>query len=293
MDTFDDTSSLAINGTTLAFREMGEGPPLVLVHGGVSDMRTWNNQVSPFGEHYRTIVYSRRYHLPNPPISPDAPDPIQNHVDDLSSLIETLDACPANIVAHSWGALTAIILAMQRPELMHSLVLIEPPIVSMHVHVPPKLSQMVRLFLRNPKLAIAIAKLGGGALAPAEKAFRKGDDKLAIEIFGRGVLGNQRFVSLSAERYQQVWDNRGTDRAQALYKGFPDLISASFEKVIHPVLLVAGSESPDVFRLLNIDLVKRLPNAKNKVIHGASHIVQEDAPLALNEPVLSFLDEVN
>ena len=293
MDTFDDTSSLAVNDTTLAFREGGKGPPLVLVHGGVSDMRTWTNQVGPFGEHYRTIAYSRRYHLPHAPISPDAPDPIQTHVDDLAGLIETLHASPANIVAHSWGALTALILAMKRPELLHSLVLIDPPIVSMHVHIPPKIRQMVGLFLRNPKLAIAVAKLGGGTLGPAEKAFRKGNDKLAIERFGRGVLGDQRFDALSAERYQQVWDNRGTDRAQALYKGFPDLINASFEKVNLPVLLVAGSESPNIFRLLNIDMMERLPNATNKVIHGASHIVQENAPLALNETVLKFLGEVN
>ncbi len=179
---------------------------------------------------------------------------------------------------------------MQRPELLRSLVLIEPPIVSMHVNIPPKISQMISLFVRNPSLTIAIAKLGGGALAPAEKAFRKGDDKTAVEYFGRGVLGDRRYASLSAERYGQVWDNRGPDRAQALYGGFPDLIAASFEKVSMPVLLVAGTQSPALFRLLIEELAKRLPNARKTVIPDASHIVHEDAPLALNGAVLEFLD---
>ncbi len=192
----DSTLILNVNETGLAVQETGEGIPLVLVHGGVSDMRTWGEQVAPFAEHYRTITYSRRYHLPNPPISPDAPDPIQTHVDDLAGLIEALDASPAHVVGHSWGALVAILLATQRPELLRSLVLIEPPVVSMHVNIPPKISQMISLFVRHPRLAIAITRLGGGALAPAEKAFRKGDDKSAVEHFGRGLLGDHRYETL-------------------------------------------------------------------------------------------------
>ncbi|MEO4045250.1 alpha/beta hydrolase [Hoeflea sp. CAU 1731] len=291
MDNFDNVSFLTINNTRLAYHEAGEGIPLVLVHGGVSDMRSWSNQITPFAERYRTILYSRRYHCPNQPILPDAPDPIGTHVDDLASLINSLDANPAHIVGHSWGGLIVLILAMRQPELFRSVVLIEPPVVSMHVNIPPKINQMIGLFVRHPRLAIAIAKLGGGALAPAEKAFRNGDDKTAVERFGRGVLGDRWFASLSAERYQQVWDNRGADRAQALYKGFPDLIGASLDKVSMPVLLLTGSESPAVFQLLNADLSGRLPNARQKVISGASHIVQEDAPMALNEAVLNFLDE--
>ncbi|MCG6904740.1 MAG: alpha/beta hydrolase [Rhodobacter sp.] len=290
MINLDNAAFRTINQTPLAVQETGQGQPLVLVHGGVSDMRTWNNQVAPFAERFRTIAYSRRYHLPNPAISPDVPDPIQTHVDDLAGLIEACDGSPAHVIGHSWGGLIVLLLAMQRPEILRSAVLIEPPVVSVHVNVPPGIGQMIRLFIRSPGLAIAIAKLGGGALAAAEKAFRAGDDKTAIERFGRGVLGDRRFEALTPERYQQVWDNRGADRAQALYRGFPDLMNASFARVSLPVLLLAGSESPAVFRLLSDDLAKRLPNARTQIISGASHMVQEDAASAFNEAVLKFLE---
>jgi len=286
---FENASTLSINHTSLAFYEAGQGQPLVLVHGGVSDMCTWSNQIPVFSESYRTIAYSRRFHRPNAPIPFDAPDPIQAHVDDLACLIEMRGDEAAHIVGHSWGGLITLMLALQRPEFLRSAVLIEPPVISMHVNIPPRLSQMARLFLRSPRLAIAIAKLGGSVLAQAEKAFRRGDDRAAIERFGRGVLGNHRFDELSDARYQQVWDNRGTDRAQALYKGFPDLSRASLKKVAIPVLLVAGSDSPSIFRLLIDDLSHRLPLATKKVIAGASHLVHEDAPAALNEVVLSHL----
>ncbi|MDU9005489.1 alpha/beta fold hydrolase [Sedimentitalea todarodis] len=283
---------MIINQTSIAFHEAGDGLPVVLVHGGVSDLRTWGAQFEPLAEHYRTIAYSRRYHCPNPPISSDTPDPIQTHVDDLAELIETLGASPAHVVGHSWGGLIALLLALQRPQILRSLVLIEPPVVSMHVTVPPTIGQMTRLLIRSPKLAVAIAKLGGGALMPAEKAFRKGDDKSAVEYFGRGVLGKHRFASLSAERYEQVWENRGPERALALYAGFPDLRTADFSQISIPVLLITGSESPSIFLLLIDELSQRLPNARRQVILGASHIVHEDAPQALNDAVLSFLEDV-
>jgi pimeloyl-ACP methyl ester carboxylesterase len=293
MLTFNRTSWLTVNQNELAVHEAGVGPPLVLVHGSVSDLRTWSNQVDVFAGRYRTIAYSRRYHRPNPPIPPDAPDPIQTHVNDLVALIEALKARPAHIVGHSWGGLIALLVAMQEPAICRSLVLIEPPVVSMHVAIPPKVSQMIGLFFRSPKLALCIAKLGGGTFVPAEKAFRRGDDKAAIEYFGRGVLGNRAFETLSAERYQQVWDNRGPDRAQALYQGFPDLVGASPSNVTCPVMLVAGSESPAIFGLLIDILLRLLPNGRKCVITGASHIVHEDAPSEFNSAVLNFLGDVS
>lgn len=76
----------------------------------------------------------------------------------------------------------------------------------MHVSIPPKLYQMVGLFARSLRLAIGIAKLGGGALVPEEKAFRMGDEITAIKHFGLGVLCEKVYASLSSERYQGTAD---------------------------------------------------------------------------------------
>jgi pimeloyl-ACP methyl ester carboxylesterase len=290
MGDFNETISVEVNGTSLAVLDHGSGPPIIFVHGGVSDLRSWTNQVPAFTSGYRTICYSRRYHKPNAPIPNEAPDPIQTHVDDLAALIAQLGAEPAHIVGHSWGALISLILAMQRPAMCTSLTLIEAPSVSIHLQIPPKPLTLLRLLLSKPKLGLSIAKLGAGALAPAEKAFRKGDDKAAISHFGRGVLGPEAFEALSEERYQQVWDNRGTDRAQSLYQGFPDLRKARLSNVTMPVLLLSGASSPVVFRRLNEALASLLPDATHRVIPNASHIVHEDAPDALNSEILRFLN---
>lgn len=279
-----------INDTVVAYQETGQGDPVVLVHGGVSDLRTWSHQFQTLGKKHRTIVYSRRYALPNDPIGNEADDPIQTHVADLASLVSALDATPSHIVGHSWGGLVALLLAMQRPQLVRSLVLIEPPALTLFVDMPPKPTQLLSLLFRKPGAVAAIVKLGATAMGPAEKAFRRGDDDAAIRAFGHGVLGKHRFHTLSKERYAQVWDNRGPDRAQMLGSGFPSLSTEDVAHIDLPVLLICGNESPAVFRHLSQYLLELLPDARLQMIEGASHMVQEDEPEEFNQAVLSFFE---
>lgn len=289
---FEDAESVAVNGTTLATIRKGKGQPLVFVHGGVSDLRTWSNQIGAFSDRFHVIAYSRRYSLPNSPIPDNSDDPIETHIDDLLALLDRVTDGPAHVVGHSWGALIVLLAAKKARARFRSLTLIEPPIVSMHVSVPPKPLQLLRLLFLAPGLAYAIARLGGGALGPAEKAFRRGDDGKAIEYFGRGVLGRSYFEALSAERYEQVWDNRAPDKAQALWHSFPDLIGETFSEVDMPTLLVGGADSPSVFGLLNEKLFEQLSDAKISTIENASHIVHEDAPEAFNAVLARFLADL-
>ncbi len=45
--------------------EKGQGEPLILLHGGTGDYRSWDAQIKEFSKTYRVISYSRRYHYPN------------------------------------------------------------------------------------------------------------------------------------------------------------------------------------------------------------------------------------
>jgi non-heme chloroperoxidase len=54
------TSEVQINGLTLHYIELGQGTPVVLVHGTLGDYRTWDGQLEAFSKGYRLISYSRR-----------------------------------------------------------------------------------------------------------------------------------------------------------------------------------------------------------------------------------------
>ncbi len=55
-----ESSFVAVNGTNLYYELMGEGHPLVLLHGGYMDRRLWDDQFAIFAEHYQVIRYDIR-----------------------------------------------------------------------------------------------------------------------------------------------------------------------------------------------------------------------------------------
>jgi pimeloyl-ACP methyl ester carboxylesterase len=47
------TTAIDVDGLTIAYERAGSGPPLVLLHGGLSDHREWRHQVEGLAEHTR------------------------------------------------------------------------------------------------------------------------------------------------------------------------------------------------------------------------------------------------
>jgi pimeloyl-ACP methyl ester carboxylesterase len=54
------TGFVETNGTKLYYEMMGEGHPLVLIHGGYIDRRMWDDQLAVFAQHYQVIRYDVR-----------------------------------------------------------------------------------------------------------------------------------------------------------------------------------------------------------------------------------------
>ncbi|MDH3199472.1 MAG: alpha/beta hydrolase [Myxococcales bacterium] len=286
---FEGVRTAVIDTVSLAYREQGQGEPVVFVHGSASDLRTWEYQLPAVGAAYRAIVYSRRYARPNEAIPEDADDPMLAHVDDLVALLERLDAVPATVVGHSWGGFVCLLAAIRHPEVVRSLVLLEPPVLSLFVSTPPRPVELLRTLVRRPRTALAIMRFGISTAGPAEKAYRRGDDEAGFEAFGRGVLGEEAFDRLSPARREQAWENVAVDKAQLLGKGFPPLSDDEVRGVRLPTLLMHGERSPAFLRLLTDRLEELLPRVDRVEIPGASHIMHEDNPQAVNEAILGFL----
>src|SRR5215467_7906766 len=114
------------NGVELHYVALGKGEPVVFVHGSLSDGSFWNPQLGPFGENYHAIAYSRRYNQPNL----NRPQPGYSAVDDadyLAALIKKLNLSTVHVIAHSYGAYTALFLAVWHPDLVRSLVIAVAP----------------------------------------------------------------------------------------------------------------------------------------------------------------------
>jgi pimeloyl-ACP methyl ester carboxylesterase len=111
--------AVRVAGREIAYERRGAGPPLVLVHGGVEDHRSWRFQLDDLASVATVVAWDE----PGCGSSSDPPDDI-----DLAGLAEALAAVvetvgPAHVLGFSWGGTLVLELWRQRPDLVASLLL--------------------------------------------------------------------------------------------------------------------------------------------------------------------------
>lgn len=278
-----------INGAALEYVELGQGDTVLLVHGSVSDYRTWQVPQEEFAKHYHTIAYSRRYHHPNAKIPTDADYSMAEQLDDLEGFIQSLGDDPIHLIGHSYGAFLCLLLAMRQPKLLKSLVLAEPPAITLFISVPPKPQQILKLLVTRPRTAVTIMKFAITGLVPATKAIEQDDTEKAIRLFGTAVLGRETFENLSPERAEQVHAN--LIKSEFVGSGFLPLNAADISRIQVPTLLMNAANSQPLFHRLNDRLHELIPHAKRVYIPNASHIMHEDNPAAYIQAILGFIKQ--
>src|ERR687896_2285064 len=116
---------LRVNAFELYYEVIGEGDPLVLVHGGWGDHTSWRLVVDEFARSYQVVAYDRRGHSQSDRVT--APNVFRAHEEDLGALIEKLGIAPAHVVGNSIGGSIALRLGGRRPEAFRSICAHEPP----------------------------------------------------------------------------------------------------------------------------------------------------------------------
>jgi pimeloyl-ACP methyl ester carboxylesterase len=105
----------------LAYRRAGAGAPLVLLHGGMSDSRSWAPQLSSLAGEYDVIAWD----APGCGGSADPSGPLvlDDYADAVAALVHQLGIGPVHLGGHSFGAGLALAVYGRHPQLVRSLVL--------------------------------------------------------------------------------------------------------------------------------------------------------------------------
>jgi pimeloyl-ACP methyl ester carboxylesterase len=109
--------TVPVDNGHLRYREAGAGPPVVLLHGGGLDGRSWDDQVGPLSADHRVITPDARGHGG----SSTATAPYR-HCDDVAALLRALDTGPVTLVGLSMGGGIAVDTALEHPEVVSALV---------------------------------------------------------------------------------------------------------------------------------------------------------------------------
>lgn len=104
------------------YEELGSGNPVVLLHGGLTDNRDFNGNLTALAERFRVYLPERRGHGHTPDV--DGPLTVEAMAADMVAFLERVVGGPARLVGYSAGAIVALQVASHRPELVDRLVLI-------------------------------------------------------------------------------------------------------------------------------------------------------------------------
>ena len=108
---------------SLYYESTGTGPPLVLLHGFTLDRRMWQRQVDYFSKKYRVIAYDSRGHGKSS--CPESGYSREDRVSDLRNLTTGLKLKKFHLVGLSMGGATALGFALDYPESLLSLTLVD------------------------------------------------------------------------------------------------------------------------------------------------------------------------
>lgn len=259
--------------------EAGQGTPLIFLHGVLGDWRTWAPQWPAFVPQFRCIAYSRRYNWPN---RNDRPQPDHSafvEADDLARLMDVWHTGPAVLVGSSYGAYTALSLAVRHPDKVRALVLLEPPML--------RWADFSDAGRREREIFESEVR------EPARQAFLAGDTIRGVLLLTGGIVGRTALGGLSAQSISRRLENAASIRMLTLSTDeFPMIEPQQVLGVKVPTLLLAGEQTPPIHNEVFRNLCAVMTQAHTDRISDAGHGAARDNPQVFNRVTRSFLEEV-
>ena len=268
------------DGITLHYVERGSGTPVVFVHGSLSDYSYWNEQLEQFSTRYRAIAYSRRYNFPNH--NPARPGySALTDAKDLAALIGTLHLSKVYVIGHSYGALAALILATEHPELLRAAVLAEPPVISLLRQLPDE---------QAVKGEAMFADIQQRMVGPMQVQFARGDTDGGVGTFIDYVFMDPKGWSRmpQADRTATLRDAHEWEVMMTDGELFPQIDPAAVRRLGVPVLLMSGGTSYEFIQYIDQELVRLIPNAESIVYPDAGHQMWLKYPRLCRDDAMQF-----
>jgi 3-oxoadipate enol-lactonase len=260
----DERTFLCADGGRLRYSTAGTGPPVVLIHGLGLDASMWDPQWRELQKEFRVIRYDIRGFGGS-----TVPDGPYSHCDDLFSLLDFLDARPAHVVGLSMGGRVALRFALEQPDGVLSLTLIDAALEGF---------AWSAAWTRRMDAILAAARQGD--LRTAKQLW------LAHDLFAPAQRDPRLAAALAAmvERYSAWhWCN-----ADPVRRPPSPAIKALAAVSCRTLVLVGEFDLPD-FHDITLRLAAEIPRATRYTIAGAGHMANMEAPDIVNDLLLTHL----
>ena len=259
-----------VDGTRVRYVDTGRGPPVVLIHGLAASMYSWRHTILPLVEAgHRCIVFDNR----GLGFSDKPEHGYDNaaYVKLLFALLDTLQVPQAVLVGHSMGGAIAAQAALDHPERVQGLVLVDA--AGLGVRYP--------FMLRVARWPIV------GALF----------DRLRGRAATAGILKSlygvpSRVTAEDVDQYYAPIAEPGSGRGlRGILREFRfDALEGRLGGLSTPTLITWGMADRLIPPAVGDSMVDQIPGALLVRFPSAGHALPEEAPAAFNRALLAFLE---
>lgn len=254
------------DGVNISYETAGTGEPVVLIHGLGSFVGDWRAQVDALSPEFQIVAIDLRGHGSSD--KPPGPYSVPLFASDVAAVMIALRLGPAHVVGLSLGGAVAFQMAVDRPDLVRSLTIINSGPAFVMTSLQLRFAIVLRLFVLK---VFGLETLGKMIV---KRLFPKPDQEPLRRAFLEHYVHNDRRAYEASTRALVGWtvaDRLGTIRC--------------------PVLVISGDRDYTPVAAKE-PYVAALPNARLAVIADAGHACTIERPAEVNRAIREFLTSI-
>ncbi|MDB5240447.1 MAG: hypothetical protein JWP57_1072 [Spirosoma sp.] len=261
---------IPVADSKIYIEESGQGPALLLLHGGLLDHRMWEQQVGELNKQFRVLNCDMRKHG----LTQDGDSTFLNSTA-LALILDSLGVRKTHIMGLSFGAVAAVDLVLAHPHRIDKLILAAPGLIGYDLNHDP-------ILVANQRQENA-AKQRGDTLNYVEyflRSWTDGPHRSPTTVDAQLRTRIKQMVSDNLKQHQWA--------TSLSFKNDPLPIN-QLGSISSPTLVLVGNQDMHDILAISDILYRKIPRAKRVIIPGAAHMLNLEQPALFNQAVTAFL----
>ncbi len=267
------TSRVRVNGLEVAYTSIGRGSSLVLLHGGMDDLRSWRRQLDGLSDEFSVVAWDAPGcgESSEPPITWR----IHDFADCLAGWLAAIGIDRPHVLGLSWGSTVALELVHRHPDVPASLILVSP-YAGWAGSLPAD------------EVADRLDRVLAAADLSADAIIREGLPGLLSESTPAEVVAEVSMISAANNGRAHPAGYRAIAHSMAEAD-----LRESLPAITTPTLVIHGELDQRAPYAVAARLHERIPSSELAVIPNAGHLCNVEMPAEFNRLVREFIHSLD